>query len=63
MTETLPDGSKPSSEQQRALEASLPKLMKVLADEISWERMRAMVAQIYRESFTQEEIDGLIAFY
>ncbi|HYD79159.1 MAG TPA: DUF2059 domain-containing protein [Paucimonas sp.] len=39
------------------------KSMAVVKDEMSWKNMREMYVQIYGESFTQEEIDGLIAFY
>jgi hypothetical protein len=34
-----------------------------MSEEMSWEKMRAVYQQVYAESFTQEEIDGLIAFY
>lgn len=39
------------------------KMDKVLTDELSWERMKSDSVQIYREVFTQEEVDALIAFY
>jgi hypothetical protein len=35
----------------------------ILDEELSWARLKDMQMQVYRESFTQEEIDGLIAFY
>jgi hypothetical protein len=31
--------------------------------ELSWEKMRDLYQQVYAETFTQEEVDGLIAFY
>ncbi|MCX2860432.1 DUF2059 domain-containing protein [Paucibacter sp. PLA-PC-4] len=39
------------------------KAMPLLLEEMSWERMKALSVQIYSQTFTQEEIDGLIAFY
>jgi hypothetical protein len=30
---------------------------------LTWEKLRPLYVQIYQESFTQEEIDGPIAFY
>jgi uncharacterized protein len=50
-------------EQQRSLDALMPKMMQIVRDELSWQRMRPLYVQVYQESFTQEEIDGLIAFY
>lgn len=52
-----------SAKQQQILDASTAKMMALMKDEMSWDKMHAMYVQIYRESFTQEEIDGLVAFY
>jgi hypothetical protein len=30
---------------------------------MSWEKMKPMYVQLYRDTFEQEEVDGLIAFY
>jgi len=35
----------------------------ILAEELGWERLKALYSDIYREAFSQEEVDGLIAFY
>jgi uncharacterized protein len=35
----------------------------MLREEMTWDKLRPVYVQIYQESFTQEEIDGLIAFY
>jgi hypothetical protein len=32
-------------------------------DELSWERMKALYRQVYAESFTAQEIEGMVAFY
>ena len=39
------------------------KMDEILADELSWPMLEEFYTMVYRESFTQEEIDGLIAFY
>ena len=36
---------------------------KIMADELSWTRMKAFTLEIYREAFTQNEVDDLITFY
>ena len=30
---------------------------------MTWDKLRPLYVRIYQESFTQEEIDGLIVFY
>lgn len=57
------EGKALSAKQQQILDASTAKMMALMKDEMSWDKMHAMYVQIYRESFTQEEIDGLVAFY
>jgi len=52
-----------SAKQQQVMDASSAKMMQIMKDELSWDKMHGMYVQIYRESFTQEEIDGLVAFY
>ncbi|MDB5816261.1 MAG: hypothetical protein JWN23_3378 [Rhodocyclales bacterium] len=41
----------------------MQKVMIIMKDELSWAKMKPLYIQIYAESFSQEEIDGLIAFY
>jgi len=52
-----------SAEQQRVLDAVPARFVAVLREEFNWEKMKPMYVQIYRDSFDQEEIDGLVAFY
>lgn len=56
-------GKKLSAKQQQFFDAATPKVMQVMRDELSWDKMRPLYVQIYRDSFTQEEVDGLTAFY
>ena len=50
-------------EQKRFLDTAPKRFADVMRDELSWASLKPMYVQIYQESFTQEEIDGLIAFY
>jgi hypothetical protein len=52
-----------SEEQQRVLEAAPRQFMEVMRQEMSWATMKEIYIPIYRESFSEEEIQGLIAFY
>jgi hypothetical protein len=50
-------------ESERFMASFSEKVAPILASELSWERMKTVNIEIYRNAFTQEEIDGLIAFY
>lgn len=39
------------------------KMAPIFQEELAWSRLKGLTAQIYAETFTQEEIDGLITFY
>lgn len=56
-------GRQLSPEQQRMIDAARREFSIVMKEDLSWSRMRSMYISIYQETFTQEEIDGLIAFY
>src|SRR5205823_10830451 len=56
-------GKSLSDEQRRYLEAAPRQFVTIMREELSWESLKPMYIEIYRDSFTQEEIDGLIAFY
>jgi hypothetical protein len=63
MSTSMLKGQKLNPEQQRSLDNMMKKMSAVMRDEMSWAKMRPMYLQIYRETFTQEEVDGMIAFY
>jgi hypothetical protein len=52
-----------SAEQQRFLDAVPGKFVAIIREELAWAKMKALYVQVYLDSFEQEEIDGLIAFY
>jgi len=62
MAETA-KGKTLSAEQQRAMDAFPAAMSKAMREELNWEKLRPLYVQIYQESFTQEELDGLVAFY
>jgi hypothetical protein len=41
----------------------MPRMDAVIREEFSWAKLKSSFAAIYAETFTQEEVDGLIAFY
>ncbi len=56
-------GQKLTTAQQLIIDDAPAKFARILREEMSWEKIRPLQIQIYSESFTQQEIDGLIAFY
>jgi hypothetical protein len=56
-------GKPMTPEQQRVLDTMIPRMIAVMRQEFNWETLRPQYIQLYRETFEQEEVDGLIAFY
>jgi hypothetical protein len=60
---TVTKGQQLSAEQLRELDAARVRTIQAIREEMAWDKMHPFYVQIYQETFTQEEIDGLIAFY
>ncbi len=56
-------GQRLSDKQQSILDNAPREFAAVLREELSWARIQGIYVGIYRESFTQEEIDGMLVFY
>ena len=56
-------GRKPSPEEQQVIDSYRAKLSQVMADQLTMARLQPLYVQLYTQYFTQEEVDGLIAFY
>jgi hypothetical protein len=54
----------PLNEKQRAIMADMEdKLVALMHEELDWKRLEPQFIQLYRDTFTQHEIDGMLAFY
>ena len=62
-TTRMLDGRQTSPEERKRMSEFQAKALATMREEMSWERMKPLYVQIYVETFTQEEIDGLITFY
>lgn len=51
------------AEQQRVLDAIPRKFAAVMREEMAWPKMKPLYLQLYQETFEQDEIDGMLAFY
>ncbi len=56
-------GRPASAEQQKALDALHRQTTEAVEKQLSWPAIKEIYGQAYADNFTQEEVDGLIAFY
>jgi hypothetical protein len=54
---------KSTPEQKAAIERFKARSTEILKEEMSWAKLEPMFAEIYQGVFSQEEMDGLIAFH
>ena len=59
----LTKGRPLSADEQATLDKQQAKMSAILKEELSWDKVKDQYVRAYREMFSQEEIDGLIAFY
>jgi hypothetical protein len=59
----LTKGKPLTADEQATLDKQQAKMSDILKEELSWDKVKDQYVQAYREMFSQEEIDGLIAFY
>jgi len=52
-----------SPEAQARMHAAAEKARAAMAEEMGWDKLRPLIVQVYAESFSEDEIQGLIAFY
>jgi len=63
MMQDMLKGKTVTPEQQKALDVFRGKVMKIQKDEINWEVMQPQISEIYQNTLTQEDVDGITAFY
>ncbi len=56
-------GKELSAEQKRTLELAPKKFAEVMRQDFNWPMLKAVYVKIYKETFDQDDIDGLNAFY
>jgi hypothetical protein len=50
-------------DQQKLADDYDAKIQKILADAVSWDKMKPVMIQAYADIYTEEELDGILAFY
>jgi uncharacterized protein len=56
-------GQQLTAEQRKALDEMRAQLRKIVEEALEWKELEALVTDIYKRSFNQREIDGMLAFY
>ncbi|MFJ3057833.1 DUF2059 domain-containing protein [Herbaspirillum sp. NPDC087042] len=56
-------GNAPNAKQQQAADKLKVRLLSLVKDTVSWQKMEPSYLQFYSETFTEEEVTGMLAFY
>lgn len=56
-------GTTPTAGQQRAIERMKNRMMLLMQNELAWEKIEPMYLTLYAESFSEEEVAGMLEFY
>lgn len=57
------NGRQPTEREQQFIDKVARESAAVIREELNWAAMRPLMVKIYQDTFTQEEVDGQIAFY
>ena len=52
-----------NNEQQKIADTMSKQLAAVYKEEFSWDKMKPVFVEAYKDTFTQEEVDGMLEFY
>lgn len=56
-------GQPVTPQQQAAIDSYLAKAKGIMVEELTWAKLEPVYVRIYTESLTQEEVEGIVAFY
>lgn len=63
MVKQMLQGQAVPPEKQQAVDAALAKMDEAEGELLSWDKLEAIYIKVYRQTFTQKEVDSMIAFY
>jgi uncharacterized protein len=52
-----------SADQRKIFDNYQAHIHQIMADSISWDKMKPLIINVYSETYTDEELDGILAFY
>jgi hypothetical protein len=53
----------PAGADKAARAAIEQKVSQILAEQMSWDKLRPQIVKLYADKFTEEELDGILSFY
>lgn len=56
-------GQTVEAKEQAVIDKYQADMIALIREELTWEKLEPLYMRIYREALTQEEVDGMIAFY
>lgn len=56
-------GQQVTPEQRQVLDEMRTRMVKIFLDNMRWDQMESMFIEVYKQVFTQAEIEGMLAFY
>lgn len=56
-------GGKPNARQQKILDDMERKIITMVREQLDWKAVEPSLVEVYRNTFTQHEVDGLLDFY
>lgn len=57
------NGQSPTPKQQQAVNNMKDGMISLIQGELAWEKLEPMYLRLYKESFTEEEVAGMLSFY
>lgn len=56
-------GNKPNKKQQQAIDKMQKNMAAAMKSELTWEKLEPMYIRLYKDSFTEKEVSGMLDFY
>lgn len=56
-------GKTPTPSEQKVINKKQERMTALIKEELDWNKLEPMYIRLYKESFTQVEVDGILEFY
>lgn len=56
-------GKEPNAKQQQAIAKMTERMTAVMQEDLSWSKLEPMYIRLYKTTFTEEEVTGMVSFY
>ncbi|MEJ2361652.1 MAG: DUF2059 domain-containing protein [Gammaproteobacteria bacterium] len=56
-------GKKPTAKQEKAIKRMKSRMVALMQKTLSWKKLEPVYIRLYKQSFTDQEVKGMLAFY